>query len=405
MQRRRHEIEQYKDQRMQRIAMEKLKQKKAKSAKEREERLKVRNQNKIYQFGDTKLLLFWQELPLEGIDKVLFQTYVAWCRNKGKIEPLDFYKSTYGQQYKPLNFPNDQMSFCEFSFLRKIDNGFININSICLSTYMYAPLYKYVKYKFDKVFLRNIINYYICDNDKESCVIMGGYFSKYNEDNFISKKFPWLFQQIKKKGDIDIYLFNANSSHYIIKFMIMGLEIISRNLDSDYESVFPSRFNTLKIRPNYAFCPIINLIFLKQKEHICNNTKCIFFNAVENCLDMINSFDLDICKILYSYTYDSIFVKATLFSKYNKISLKCKSKVAPLDLAIYKDFFSGDAIFLAKTLHSMRDAFTPAKYTKMIRYLKYSFKGYYMDEKEADSHIIIIQKINDMLLAFPSILD
>ena len=77
MQRQRHEIEQYKDQRIQRLAMEKLKQNETKSTKEREERLKVRNQNKIYQFGDTKLLPFWQELPLEGIDKVLFQTYVA----------------------------------------------------------------------------------------------------------------------------------------------------------------------------------------------------------------------------------------------------------------------------------------------------------------------------------------
>ena len=70
---------------------------------------------------------------------------------------------------------------------------------------------------------------------------------------------------------------------------------------------------------------IINIIFLNEKY---DN------KSIENsCINMLDRFDLDICKIFYSYFYDTVFVNVNSLTKYIKITSKCSVKPIIKDLS------------------------------------------------------------------------
>lgn len=357
----------------------------------RSKRQSAREQILRFNYGDASMKhKYWNFIPRELYEKILFHTYIAQFYSKQKPSQIDMYKFSYHSGFEPLDFVRKSMFDEEFEFLQLIDNNFISINSIHLNSDTWV--YKQISYNFNKIFLKNLINSYICEKDKKFCVVMGGYFSKYQTDSYFSERFPWLFKQIAKKADVDIYIFHASILHYQRKFRNMGIEIISRSYLPRISYIINNTFFAsmkLKIKSQ-----IINIIFLNEKY---DN------KSIENsCINMLDRFDLDICKIFYSYFYDTVFVNVNLLTKYIKITSKCSVKPIIKDLSKYKADIEKIEFFRDNSLLKLRLALNRENYTIILRYLKYCFKNFYIDENEASEHIETIKKLDCFFKEFPS---
>ena len=356
-----------------------------KETEERNKRIKKRNQDKDNNYGDMPMLELWKQLGNYGpaYERLLYFTYIARCYYKKKMEPIDFCKKTYRYQIAPLKLTQNSINFEEFFFLNKIENGFIDIESLNLTKE--SATFKNMSYSFNKVYFRKIINELVCKRDKDFAVIMGGAFTKY-KPNIISEKFPSIAKAIAGKSDIDIYLQNTSYKHYYRKFTMLGVEIISVHHSHE---VLNYIFNTIKIRSN---CEIINIIFISKNQY----QKIIVFKGgdkvIENptSIDILNLFDYDICKIFYSFYFDKIFAFANLFEKYNEINSKCATKTIVKDLYLNKKEIEASSFANGNISLSNQDF---DLYNKVYRYLKYAIKGYFKNAEEAQEHILLIEKL------------
>jgi hypothetical protein len=289
----------------------------------REKRLQLRNQNKEFNFGNNKMHVLWKQTPLLVYETILFNTYIAHCLNNLKTEKLDFYKKTYGRIYAPLSFPNSRISFDDYTFIRKIDNNFISLDSLNKDELHFTC--SNIKFNFDKTKLRDLINLYVCEEDRNDCVVMGGHFTRYLPESIISSQFKWLFGHMRNRKDIDIYLLKADYSHYYVWLRTLtNVNVLSCDDSDDDYDFYKRSFYSLKVQCEANI--ILNFIFV-IRTRLCNNTGCEHLKSEDiatfDIFHMNEMFDFQVCKIFYSYLYDSIFVPSNLLTKYDLLAKKC----------------------------------------------------------------------------------
>lgn len=348
----------------------------------------------------------WYNTPLIVLEQILFHTHVASCFDKLKIQDLDIYRESNGNQYQPLLFPHQSITTDEYLFVSHIDNNYINIDKIPLNEQ--SAEFNNICYNFDKFKLRFLIESLVDEIDKEFCVVMGGNFTEYNKKGLISVKFPRLYSKICCKADVDIYLFHSHAHKYFIKFEHMSLDVnISKSFGLNVEyNFFQNAIQSIKVKFNGEN---VNFIFLAcdHFQHDIHGTCIIFEQNINECYNifsMLDLFDLNICKIFYSYYYDNIYAHVSLFKKYNLISQKCNAKIEICDLNFYRKKIIESDFFKFKKLTSKRLFLNYKLYASIIRYFKYSFKGYFIDTKEANVHIETIRELLPFFASFPTLL-
>jgi hypothetical protein len=348
----------------------------------------------------------WYTTPLIVLEQILYHAHVASCFDKLKIQDLDIYRETNGNQYQPLLFPHQSMTSDEYLFISHIDNNYINIDKKPLNEQ--TSEFNNICYNFDKPKLRFLIESLVDEIDREFCVVMGGNFTKYNKKGLISVKFPWLYSKICCKADVDIYLLHSHAHKYFIKFEHMNLDVdISKSISLNIEyNFFQNAIQSIKVKFNGEN---INFIFLAcdHFQHDIHGTCNIFEQNINECFNifsMLDLFDLNICKIFYSYYYDNIYAHVSLFREYNLIIQRCNAKNEICDLDFYRKKIINSDFFKFNKLTSKRLLLNYKLYASIIRYFKYSFKGYFIDIKEATVHIETIKELLPFFASFPTML-
>jgi hypothetical protein len=274
------------------------------------------------------------------------------------------------------------LSLEHYEFLIKIDRNFINITKYPFDL---KSCFEYnAEYRFDKEYLRKIMQDYVRPDDLEQSLVAGGFFSKYVE-NPISAKFPRLFSLLSSKSDIDIFILNGSSQIYKAWFLQRKIKVHSEYCANHYCNSY-SRFENFKIETGQN--QIVNLILIRGQ-----NNNHVSFNS-------ISDFDLDFSKILYSYKFDSIYVHATLFKQSKLINDLYGLDMKVENLRKYHEILIKEKNNLTQTaqrfLNDDQDMTTKEEFcsfltTNFVYFIKYCLKGYSNSTKETNEFIELIQ--------------
>lgn len=243
-----------------------------------------------------------------------------------------------------------------YDFLFAIDKKFINITE---HSKFNIKKFANVLYNFDIDFYKLLIENIVFEDDYSKCLIAGGCFSVY-KNNRLSLQFPTIYNYLEKHKDIDIYIETNNIKKYVQKY--------SKKLIKNTR-IYPLCFYTMKF--NWKNLKI-NFIFTKKNIGIKN---------------VINNFDFDFCKIFYSYEKKSIFLHYRLFEEFDVLNLNYGFNIKPKYLNFYENY-----------LIDIRDRMILEEYFsldknfiryKLMRYVKYLFKGFYCKNQENCSANIV----------------
>ena len=149
----------------------------------------------------------WKHTPLIITERILYELLVLRLRDKCD---LDFYEG--GPTNKPRfnESPNKRLKFEEFTFLVRIERDFVNYTRHGAEL-KGSLIYKNNELNTNTAYLRKLMTDYVRPNDLKTSLVAGGYFSKYQVNNAISKMFGKLFKMVSEHSDVDIYI-NAQDS-------------------------------------------------------------------------------------------------------------------------------------------------------------------------------------------------
>jgi len=323
----------------------------------------------------------WKKTPLVVFEKILYYTYIAFCKDPRKDNDLDFYTKDASCEYKPLYIPEKSINFQDFSFLMNIDNGFVKVEPSSYDNFSQFLFYENVQLNFDKYKLRKIINKYILPYDKNKCVVMGGYFSKYHT-TIISDNFPAMYNNIKKQCDVDIFmLYGDNDVLYVPRKSDENL-VSSRYIYLPYDNEYVQKYTTMKFKTEEC---IVNLILVHKNEKYKENY---------SVLEVNKHFDFELSRILYSFKFDSIYVPASLFKQYRNILRKFSVNVNIKELVFYVNKIVKHELYEKKRPKVKVDKIDDHDFRVFLtRYLKYCFKGFFKNEEEARQHVTLIKNL------------
>ena len=247
-------------------------------------------------------------------------------------------------------------------FLSNIENEYINISK---HKKINMKTFSNVNYNFNTAYLRIIMENVIFKDDLKTSLIAGGYFSNYGQNN-LTLEFDRLYSILNKQKDVDIYIETNQITKYIQKYNRKVFKNVKK---------YPLSFYTLKL----VWKGInINLIFS------------------DKIMDMINNFDFDFCKIYYSYQKNSIYAHFRLFECFDQINKNFNLKISSNYLNFYEKNLSQQMIKFNR-LKSPAHHFSSNFFRyKLIRYVKYAFKGFYEIQEE--------EKINNIIFFYQNIL-
>jgi hypothetical protein len=301
-------------------------------------------------------------------------------------------------QIQSLRFLNEKrnINFITYEFLSCVDKEYINVTKF--PCFLKMIKYKNIVLDLNQNYLKRIVELYVDKDDLNSCVIAGGFFTKYIANDKMSKFFPELFSKLKEDSDIDVYLNRSDLTQFY-----NGLKLTLRNVFKIGilygNKSNPYSFSSFKIETFEG----VKINFIASK-----------INEFYSCLEHINDFDLDFSKIFYYYKYDSIFIHVSFFEQFDKlegffISKERMNNDAEKKLSISKKFLfkekfwenklnSEDRLIILNYFSILRKFPNPK--INFLRFCKYCFKGFYLRENfekyaELISFFIYNGKINE----------
>jgi hypothetical protein len=349
------------------------------------------------EIGKNINLDMWHKLPYTVIEQILNEHLKINIRTRSS--QLD----STGNQIQSLRFLNEKkyINFIGYEFLSYVDKEFINVTK-------YPCFLKKIKYKnivldLNKNYLKRIIELYVDKDDFNTCVIAGGFFTKYIAEDQMSKFFPDLFFRLKEDSDIDVYLNRSDLSQFY-----NGIKLTLRNIHKIGilygKKSNPYSFSSFKIETIEG----VKINFIASK-----------INELYSCLEHIHDFDLDFSKIFYYYKNDSIFIHASFFEQFDtlkgffiskeRMNDDTEKKIRMSKKFLFKEIFwenklnSEDRLLILNYFSILRKFPNPK--INFLRFCKYCFKGFYLRknfEKYAEliSFFLYNGKINDIY--FPS---
>jgi hypothetical protein len=295
------------------------------------------------------------------------------------------------------NIYKNGLDLSDFLFLSSLNNDYLN------SCYFSKEIF--IEYRlldlnlFCQKSFRKLIETLILKKDFKNTYVSGGVFSNYSDHSFLARKFTNIYQGLKAKKDIDIYLLDNKNilfDYYKKKFLKKKMNVFAC-------------CSSLSLRS-----PLINTSTINND---CSSFKTIFNGDILNFIfpqiwsnfqTYLKTFDFSITRIYYSYELDSIFLPIELINKYecfkrprndlietlNSIGfnyINCLvRKYLEMDYDHFIDVLKNEVFQDFKILSSfLKVAFK--------RILKYSFKNFYLNEKDAWSGF---QKLEFFLTIF-----
>ena len=241
-------------------------------------------------------------------------------------------------------------------YLTNIENEYINVTK---NQKMIMKSFSFVEYNMKTDYLKNIMEKIVFKEDIETSLIAGGYFSNYGR-NYLTFEFNRLYSMLNKQRDVDIYIETNSITKYRQKYKRKTFKNVKK---------YPLSFYTMKL----VWQGInINLIF--SGKNISNKN-----------MYMINNFDFDFCKIFYSYQKNSIYAHYRLFECFDQINQNYNLKIASNYLNYYEQ-----TLLANMTLNPQISQFSKdfVRYN-LVRYIKYAFKGFYVQNEEENVKKII----------------
>jgi len=320
----------------------------------------------------------WGFLPLNVQEQILCETVFLNIKH-ACFSQLDYQTNKLNQNIS-LKFlrKKKQINFETFEFLNCVDKEFINVTKH--PSLLKNIIYKNIKLDMNITYLKNIVEMFVNKEDLDTCLIAGGFFTKYKIDDQISIRFPNLFSKLNAETDIDIYLNLADLSQFKDS---LTFNMNSKNIKTISEfygkNKNPYGFSSLKIETKKG--EKINFIASKINENY-------------SCFDHIRDFDLDHSKIFYFYKYDSIFIHVSFFEQFEKLQSFFMNEKKRKDEVLKKEKLSNKYLFKEKfwgkkltkedrlivlNYFSFLRKF-PAPKINFLRFCKYCFKGFYSKE-------------------------
>ena len=303
-------------------------------------------------------------------------------------------------------------------------------------------VYENAEFSFDSKYLRKIIKDFVFKSDLEKCIIAGGFFSKYSKLEKIKSLIPKssvypssTYEEICNGHDTDIFIFcsRGTSSHIEKKIqkysshfqtrsdckIISKKNVLYASTDLKIGRITAKSFRILTEKNeifNFIFygCSNIfhnNLFFRKryfssifltekkienlgEKRVLSENRRILFSYIIQTYL--VNSFDLDLCKIFYSFKVNCVFIHISFFEQYQRICHKNGFSFILKDINYAKHHLKDKIKFLAKQKkfngNTCSIYLNSYKYHRIFldfdRFLRYVLK-YFFD----DSHTKEIKEI------------
>jgi hypothetical protein len=406
----------------------------------------------------------WQTTPILIVEKILFHTYKLILQEEHELvkkvyskifhyEANDFRIGDFKNSVlKGKIFNSERISFDEFSFLVKIKNNFLNINDLKYLNFKLNFTYRNVEFFLDQEYFRSIIAKYVLKSDQEKCIIAGGFFSKYALDKI---QLDESFNKIIIDNDMNIFIYcpmpcfrkimrytnflKSRTDCFLIsnkKYCKVTEEPIL--IDINIPNVNVANVIRVITNENKILCfifyyfvdlfkkdsknvtkfPPVSSENILLRRHIELHTKYYYgYKGIKYLekldksyvptyimqTNLVNSFDLDLCKIFYSFKSKSIYLHVSFFELFQKLCIRNNFILFNKDLNYAKSVLNKEIqshlILRENNLTAYKGYLQSYTFQKQIffynRFLKYYLK-FFFNIEDTDDLIKIIAFFNDI---------